>query len=91
MVQIDLLTGDLVLYGRGDPAVGVRCYAVDTVPAGADAVRRAMPHFIGLHAIQALALIARAAEGSARDGLSIMDQAIALGSGTVTAPTRSAT
>src|SRR5687767_5200114 len=30
-------------------------------------------------------MIARAAEGSARDGLSIMDQAIALGSGTVTA------
>src|SRR5688572_30768887 len=28
------LLGDLVLYGRGDPAVGVRCYAVDTVPAG---------------------------------------------------------
>src|SRR5215213_8105757 len=34
---------------------------------------------------EALAMIARAAEGSARDGLSIMDQAIALGSGTVTA------
>jgi len=30
-----VLRGDLVLYGRGDPAVGVRCYAVDTVPAGA--------------------------------------------------------
>ncbi len=34
---------------------------------------------------QALALIARAAEGSARDGLSILDQAIAMGAGTVTA------
>src|SRR5688500_9493821 len=34
---------------------------------------------------EALAMIARAAEGSARDGLSILDQAIALGSGTVTA------
>ncbi|MBA2465977.1 MAG: DNA polymerase III subunit gamma/tau [Sphingomonas sp.] len=34
---------------------------------------------------EALAMIARAAEGSARDGLSIMDQAIALGSGKVTA------
>ena len=34
---------------------------------------------------EALAMIARAAEGSARDGLSIMDQAIAMGSGTVTA------
>jgi DNA polymerase-3 subunit gamma/tau len=32
----------------------------------------------------ALALIARAAEGSVRDGLSILDQAIAMGSGTVT-------
>ena len=34
---------------------------------------------------EALALIARAAEGSARDGLSILDQAIAHGSGTVEA------
>ncbi|MDB5690043.1 MAG: polymerase subunit gamma and tau, partial [Sphingomonas bacterium] len=34
---------------------------------------------------EALALIARAAEGSARDGLSILDQAIAHGSGTATA------
>ncbi|HEY0325530.1 MAG TPA: DNA polymerase III subunit gamma/tau, partial [Allosphingosinicella sp.] len=34
---------------------------------------------------EALALVARAAEGSARDGLSILDQAIAHGSGTVTA------
>ncbi|MCS6987140.1 MAG: DNA polymerase III subunit gamma/tau [Sphingomonadaceae bacterium] len=33
----------------------------------------------------ALALIARAAEGSVRDGLSILDQAIALGAGSVTA------
>lgn len=33
----------------------------------------------------ALALIARAAEGSVRDGLSILDQAIAMGAGTVTA------
>jgi len=32
----------------------------------------------------ALALIARAAEGSVRDGLSVLDQAIAMGSGTVT-------
>ena len=35
----------------------------------------------------ALALIARAAEGSVRDGLSILDQAIAMGSGAVTADT----
>jgi DNA polymerase-3 subunit gamma/tau len=34
---------------------------------------------------EALALIARAAEGSARDGLSILDQAIAHGAGSVTA------
>ena len=34
---------------------------------------------------EALALVARAAEGSARDGLSILDQTIAHGSGTVTA------
>ena len=34
---------------------------------------------------EALALVARAAEGSARDGLSILDQAIAHGSGAVTA------
>src|SRR5438045_6958480 len=34
---------------------------------------------------EALALIARAAEGSARDGLSILDQAIAHGAGIVTA------
>jgi len=33
---------------------------------------------------EALALIARAAEGSVRDGLSILDQAIAMGAGTVT-------
>ena len=34
---------------------------------------------------EALAMIARAAEGSARDGLSILDQAIAHGAGAVTA------
>jgi DNA polymerase-3 subunit gamma/tau len=34
---------------------------------------------------EALALIARAAEGSVRDGLSILDQAIAMGSGNVNA------
>jgi len=34
---------------------------------------------------EALALIARAAEGSARDGLSILDQAISYGAGVVTA------
>jgi DNA polymerase-3 subunit gamma/tau len=39
---------------------------------------------VGIEA-EALALIARAAEGSARDGLSILDQAIAHGAGAVTA------
>jgi DNA polymerase-3 subunit gamma/tau len=34
---------------------------------------------------EALALVARAAEGSVRDGLSILDQAIAMGNGEVTA------
>jgi DNA polymerase-3 subunit gamma/tau len=36
---------------------------------------------------EALLLIARAAEGSVRDGLSILDQAIAMGQGAVTGPT----
>jgi D-alanyl-D-alanine carboxypeptidase/D-alanyl-D-alanine-endopeptidase (penicillin-binding protein 4) len=30
-----VLRGDLVLYGRGDPAFGVRCYAIDTMATGA--------------------------------------------------------
>ena len=29
-----VLEGDLVLYGRGDPTFGVRCFAVDTTAAG---------------------------------------------------------
>lgn len=35
---------------------------------------------------EAIAMIARAADGSVRDGLSMLDQAIALGNGKVTAP-----
>ncbi len=51
-----------------------------------------MKHFDGIVAKEgaraeqdALALIARAAEGSVRDGLSLLDQAIAMGSGMVSA------
>ena len=56
------------------------------------AAEKLAAHFAGVAAAEevaaepeALALIARAAEGSARDGLSILDQAIAHGAGGVTA------
>lgn len=34
-VERGVVRGDLVLYGRGDPAFSERCYAVDTLAAGA--------------------------------------------------------
>ncbi|HSE26585.1 MAG TPA: D-alanyl-D-alanine carboxypeptidase/D-alanyl-D-alanine-endopeptidase [Gemmatimonadales bacterium] len=34
-VEAGVVRGDLVLYGRGDPAFSERCYAVDTLEAGA--------------------------------------------------------
>jgi serine-type D-Ala-D-Ala carboxypeptidase/endopeptidase (penicillin-binding protein 4) len=34
-VVAGVLRGDLVLYGRGDPSFSRRCYAVDTLAAGA--------------------------------------------------------
>jgi D-alanyl-D-alanine carboxypeptidase/D-alanyl-D-alanine-endopeptidase (penicillin-binding protein 4) len=34
-VRGGVVEGDLILYGRGDPTMGKRCYAVDTTAAGA--------------------------------------------------------
>ncbi|MEO6067620.1 MAG: D-alanyl-D-alanine carboxypeptidase/D-alanyl-D-alanine-endopeptidase [Gemmatimonadales bacterium] len=33
-VENGVLQGDLILYGRGDPTFGVRCYSVDTLAPG---------------------------------------------------------
>jgi D-alanyl-D-alanine carboxypeptidase/D-alanyl-D-alanine-endopeptidase (penicillin-binding protein 4) len=34
-IENGMLQGDLILYGRGDPTFGVRCYATDTMLPGA--------------------------------------------------------
>ena len=66
-----------------------RCQRFDLRRIPADKLAAHFAHVIEAEEVEAepeaLALIARAAEGSARDGLSILDQAIAHGSGKVEA------
>src|SRR6185436_13221213 len=66
-----------------------RCQRFDLRRIPADLLTAHFAHVAELEGVsvepEALALIARAAEGSARDGLSILDQAIAHGAGAVTA------
>jgi DNA polymerase-3 subunit gamma/tau len=66
-----------------------RCQRFDLRRIPADLLGSHFGHVAQLEGVEvepeALALIARAAEGSARDGLSILDQAIAHGAGAVTA------
>lgn len=66
-----------------------RCQRFDLRRISAELLARHFAHVIDAEQVsaepEALALIARAAEGSARDGLSILDQAIAHAHGTVTA------
>jgi DNA polymerase-3 subunit gamma/tau len=66
-----------------------RCQRFDLRRIPADKLAEHFAHVVAAEAVEAepeaLALIARAAEGSARDGLSILDQAIAHGTGGVTA------
>ncbi|TVV71607.1 DNA polymerase III subunit gamma/tau [Sphingomonas solaris] len=66
-----------------------RCQRFDLRRIPADTLAAHFAHVVTAEAVEAepeaLALIARAAEGSARDGLSILDQAIAHGTGLVTA------
>ncbi len=64
-----------------------RCQRFDLRRVEAAAIVRHLRHIAGLEAIDvddaSLAMIARAAEGSVRDSLSIFDQAIAYGNGAV--------
>jgi DNA polymerase III subunit gamma/tau len=66
-----------------------RCQRFDLRRIPADMLAAHFGHVAVMEGVEvepeALALIARAAEGSARDGLSILDQAIAHGAGAVTA------
>ena len=66
-----------------------RCQRFDLRRIPADSLSAHFAHVVAAEQVEAepeaLALIARAAEGSARDGLSILDQAIAHGTGLVTA------
>jgi len=66
-----------------------RCQRFDLRRIPADKLAAHFAHVVSAECVEAepeaLALIARAAEGSARDGLSILDQAIAHGSGQVEA------
>ncbi|QIK77598.1 DNA polymerase III subunit gamma/tau [Sphingomonas piscis] len=66
-----------------------RCQRFDLRRIPAEKLAEHFAHVAGLEQVrvepEAVAMIARAAEGSARDGLSILDQAIAHGGGDVTA------
>ena len=66
-----------------------RCQRFDLRRISAEKLADHFAHVVKAEGVEAepeaLALIARAAEGSARDGLTILDQAIAHGSGTVEA------
>jgi DNA polymerase-3 subunit gamma/tau len=66
-----------------------RCQRFDLRRIPAETLSAHFGHIARMEGVEvepeALALVARAAEGSARDGLSILDQAIAYGAGAVTA------
>lgn len=66
-----------------------RCQRFDLKRVGAEALAAHLANICGLESVtceaEALALIARMAEGSVRDSLSLLDQAVALSGGAVTA------